>query len=95
MRDPKEFRERFQRWKNGENYWEQRGINMSTQQSQDQQADLLTPEQLTAIETALEYYTSGKDSVDYVPPETANDDRTINTQQEPINTQKSNICSKC
>lgn len=69
MRDPKEFRERFQRWKNGENYWEQRGINMNTQQSQDQQADLLTPEQLTAIETALEYYTSGKDSVDYVPPE--------------------------
>lgn len=69
MRDPKEFRERFQRWKNGENYWEQRGINMNTQQSQDQQADLLTPEQLTAIEAALEYYTSGKDAVDDVPPE--------------------------
>lgn len=75
MRDPKEFRERFQRWKNGENYWEQRGINMNTQQSQDQQADLLTPEQLTAIEAALEYYTSGKDAVDDVPLEITDDNR--------------------
>lgn len=75
MRDPKEFRERFQRWKNGENYWEQRGISMNTQQSQDQQADLLTPEQLTAIEAALEYYTSGKDAVDDVPPEITDDNR--------------------
>lgn len=56
MKDTKDFNERFQRWKNGENYWEMRGVSLNT--NSDRPA---TKEQVEQIKSRLAKFQDGKD----------------------------------
>lgn len=56
MKDTKDFNERFQRWKNGENYWQMRGVSLNT--NSDRPA---TKEQVEQIKSRLVKFQDGKD----------------------------------